>query len=196
MISMMRRFAPMFVVAGTLGLAACGFSKSSNPLSPSVAGPIPGVNISAPRIMQPISSAKIAVDQQPVTLTITNATTNGVRPLTYLFEIAADSNFTNKVFTRENIPPGDNSQTSLRLPDALGTGRTYFWHARAQDGANTGTFSGVATFDVFTPIVINAPTPVSPINNTRVDSLHPRFTFANAPRSGPVGPITYVIEVA
>jgi hypothetical protein len=35
-------------------LAACQTSKSANPLSPSVAGPIPGVEISAP-IPVPVS---------------------------------------------------------------------------------------------------------------------------------------------
>src|SRR5439155_20272184 len=101
--------------------------------------------ISAPRIMQPTQSARIAVDQQPVTLMVGNATTSGVRPLTYLFEVAVDTDFTNKVFTRNGITPGDNGQTSLRMPDALATGRTYFWRSRAEDGANTGFYSPIGS---------------------------------------------------
>ena len=46
------------------------------------------------------------------------------------------------------------------------------------------------------PIVIDHPTPITPINDVRVDTLHPTFTFTNAPHSGPVGAITYVIEVS
>jgi hypothetical protein len=191
------RFALAHILLGAfLGCAACGVSKSSNPLSPTVAGPIPGVNITQPRLMTPAQSARIAVDQQPITLAVQNSTSNGVRPLTYVFEVATDINFTNKVFVREGIQPGDNGQTTLRLPDALATGRTYFWRVHAQDGANTGSYSAVGSFDVFTPIIINAPTPVSPVNNTIVDSLHPRFTFSNAPRSGPVGAITYIVELS
>lgn len=182
------------VMAGALALTAC-VSKSETPLSPSVAGPIPGVDISTPRPMQPVRGAKIPDNQQPITLAVANATTSGVRPLNYLFEVSADSGFTNKVFSRDGITPGDG-QTSLRLPDALATGRTYYWRALAQDGANTGAYSDVSTFDVFTPIVIEAPVPVGPANSVTVESLHPKFTFANAPRTGPVGPITYLIEVA
>jgi hypothetical protein len=175
---------------------ACETSKSSNPLSASVAGPIPGVNISAPRIMQPSSGTRVVADEQPITLTIGNATTTGVRPLNYLFEVAIDAGFSNKVFTRDAIAPGSDGQTSLRLPDALGTGRTYYWRARAQDGANTGSFSTVTNFDVFTPIVINAPALIAPINGVTVDSVHPSFTWTDATRSGPVGGITYVVELA
>ena len=35
------------------GAAGCGVEKSENPLSPSVAGPIAGVQISAPRAAEP-----------------------------------------------------------------------------------------------------------------------------------------------
>jgi hypothetical protein len=191
-----RRTPRALVVAASLAAGACQMSKSSNPLTPTVAGPIPGVSISAPRVMQPSSGAKISVDQQPITLTVGNSTTSGVRPLSYVFEVAADAAFTNKVFTREGIAPGDGGQTTLRLPDALATGRTYFWRARAQDGANTGPFTSGVDFNVFTPIVINAPSLTSPINDTTISSVRPKFTFANAPRSGPVGAITYILEIS
>jgi len=52
-------------------LGCIGAEKSSHPLAPTVAGPIPGVNISTPNPMHPVNT-KIAVDQQPVTLTIGN----------------------------------------------------------------------------------------------------------------------------
>ena len=108
-----------------------------------------------------------AVAQQPITLTIGNATTSGVRPLTYSFEVAVDVNFTNRVFTRGSITSGASGQTSLPLPSALATGYTYDWHAQAQDGANTGAFSGASSFTVFMPIVINAPVPVGPSITSR-----------------------------
>ena len=164
------------VVAGAvsvaLAISACEVSKSSNPLSPTVAGPIPGVNISTPKIVQPSTGQKIAVDKQPITLTVQNAATNGVRPLTYVFEIATDAAFSNKIFTRDKIAPGDAGQTSLRLSDPLATGRTYYWHALAQDGANTGAFTPTTS------------------------GVRPKFTVTDALRSGPVGAIGYLIEVA
>lgn len=183
-------FASIALIAG-----ACEVKKSETPLSPFVAGPIPGVEITAPKILEPSSGTKIAVDKQPITLLIENASSNGVRPLSYMFEIATDANFTNKVFTRDRISPGDGGRTSLRLPDPLATGRTYFWRAHAEDGANTGTYSS-SNFEIFTPIVIQAPGLVAPAENATVSSLRPRFTIANAQRSGPVGNISYLIEIA
>src|SRR5919198_4479150 len=178
-----------------LALAACETSKSSNPLSSTLAGPIPGVEISSPKPLEP-NGARIEVESQPVTLLIENASTNGPRPLTYTIEVAIDAGFTNKVFEREGVTPGDGGRTTLRLPDHLATGRSYYWRARAEDGANTGAYSAPASFEVYTAIVIEAPIVLAPGPNETVNTLRPRFTWVNAPRSGPVGPISYYIQVS
>jgi hypothetical protein len=192
----LRCFAAVSIAALAFAGAACEKTKSSNPLSPTVAGPIPGVEIGTPKILEPASGTKIAVDKQPVTLLIENAGTTGVRPISYMFEVATDAAFNTKVFARDSIAPGDAGRTSLRLPDALQSGRTYFWRAKAQDGANTGAFSPMGSFDVFTPVVINAPDPVSPAAGVTVDTLRPTLVVSNAPRSGPAGAISYSFEVA
>ncbi len=184
------------VLIASVGLAGCEASKSSNPLSPTVAGPIPGVNISAPKMLEPSPGTKIPSANQPVTLLVENAGSNGVRPLTYSFDIATDSAFANKVFTRDGIAQGDAGRTSLRLSDALASGRTYFWRARAQDGANTGPYSTAAAFDVFTPIVLDVPGLASPAPNSILLSLRPTFIVSNSARSGPAGAISYLIDLA
>jgi len=51
-------------------------------------------------------------------------------------------------------------------------------------------------FDIFTPIVIGVPGLTAPAPNSTVLILRPTFTIANAPRSGPAGNITYLIELA
>jgi hypothetical protein len=191
-----RILAAVGVCTAAVVLTACETSKSSNPLSPSVAGPIPGVEITAPKILEPVSGVKIPVDNQPIELLIENASSSGVRPLTYVFEIAADTGFATKVFTREGIAPGEGGRTKLRLPEALTTGRSYYWRARAEDGANTGPFSTAANFNVFTPIIIEAPVPMQPAQNSTVSSLRPQFVVNNSNRSGPVGALTYTIEIA
>jgi len=185
----------LLALAPLMAVAACTASKSSNPLSPEVAGPIPGVEITAPKTLEP-SSVKIPVDQQPVTLLAENAGSSGVRPLSYVFQVAADAAFSNIVFSREGVQPGDNGRTSIRLPDRLAPERTYFWRVQAQDGANSGPFSTAAGFDVFTPIVIDPPDLVSPGINAVGTPLRPAFVINNAARSGPVGAITYLFELS
>ena len=176
-------------------ITACETSKSSNPLSPTVAGPIPGVNISAPKPLEP-NGTQVAADRQPLTLLIENAASNGARPLSYDFEVALDAAFTNMVFVKLAVEPGSAGRTSLRLPDPLATERNYYWRARAADGANSGPYSAAASFKVYTPVVIEAPTPTAPVGNSTTSSLQPTFSWTNAQRTGPAGVVAYVLELA
>jgi hypothetical protein len=191
----MNKLGNLVSLCALVSCVGCEAAKSSNPLSPSVAGPIPGVEITAPKTLEP-ASVKIAVDQQPVTLLAENAGTSGVRPLVYVFEVATDAGFTNKVFVREGVTPGEAGRTSVRLPDRLAPERTYFWRTRAEDGANTGPYSTAAPFDVFTPIVIREPVLASPGVNAIINTTKPTFVVSNAPRTGPAGSIIYSIELA
>jgi hypothetical protein len=193
---MSRTLTTSAALAALLSLTACEASKSSNPLSPAIAGPIPGVEISAPKMLEPGPGSKISIEKQPVTLLIENAGSNGPRPLSYAFDIATDTGFSNKVFSREGVTQGEGGRTSLRMPDSLATGHTYYWRVRAYDGANTGPYATPMAFDIFTPIVINVPGLTAPAANSTVLSLRPTFTLTNATRSGPVGAITYLIELA
>ncbi len=183
------------LVTLVVAAAACDASKSSDPLSPTVAGPIPGVDISAPKPLEP-TNTKIPVDQQPLTLLAENAGSTGVRPLSYVFEVAADAGFSNMVFVREGVAPGDGGRTSVRLPDRLAPERSYFWRVRAQDGANTGPYSPTANFDVFTLIVIESPELVAPAVNVVGEPLRPTFVVNNSAHSGPVGSLSYLFELA
>jgi hypothetical protein len=192
---MRTRTLTLLVVAAALVAAGCKQAKSENPLAPSVAGPIAGVEITAPTLVTPPAGTQVAVSAQPITLTVQNAASNGQRPLSYLFEVALDSSFTNKVLSREGITPGDG-QTSFRLPDALAAERTYYWRARAQDGANTGPYSGGSYFSVYTPVVLQAPVLQSPIGDGKIQGRTPTFKLSNAARTGPVVAIVYDMQVA
>ncbi len=185
----------LVLVASVVVTFGCTAEKSENWLAPTVAGPIPGISITAPGPVDPGSGARVPSDRQPITLIVNNASSNGPRPLSYMFEIAIDANFSNKVFTRDGVAAGAG-RTSLRLPDALATGRTYFWRAQAQDGANSSPYSSSISFSVFTPVVISAAPLSAPANNEKVSSRRPTFTWGNAPRTGPAGAISYEIEVA
>src|SRR5262245_49801255 len=74
-----------------LGAAGCQTAKSSTPTAPTVAGPIPGVTITPPALLEPAANFKFKENEQPIKLVIQNASTNGQRALTYTFEVAADS---------------------------------------------------------------------------------------------------------
>src|SRR3954466_8634897 len=115
------------VLVGLLSavFAGCEAKKSSNPLSPSVAGPIPGVDITAPKLLEPAQGFKFKESQQPIKLLIENASSTGVRPLSYTFEVATDNGFTTKVFSRSGVAAG-SGRTSVQL-DRLEIGRGYFW---------------------------------------------------------------------
>ncbi len=130
----------IFSVAVALLMVGCAVEKTSNPLSPSVAGPIPGVDITTPAMVQPANHARIAADQQPITLTIGNASSTGQRPLSYRFEIASDVAFNEVLVSRDGVPAGTTGQTSHKLGEPLAADRVYYWHARAQDGANAGAY--------------------------------------------------------
>ncbi len=191
----MRKGIPSLAILAALLLGGCEASKSSNPLSPTVAGPIAGVNITAPQPLSPSPNAEIAIDQQPVTLTVKNAGTNGVRPLSYTFQVAADSGFAQQLYARAAIPPGE-SQTSEQVADKFGAPGTYYWRARAEDGANTGNWTSAVAFTIYIPVVIGAPNPVQPAAGTVVSTQRPVFTVGNAARTGPAGTIRYALQVA
>ena len=121
-------------------LAACEAQKSENPLSPTVAGPIAGVEITAPRQLQPAQGTKLKESQQPLTLVVENSSTNGVRPIAYSFEVATDTAFETKMYARSGVTPGGDGRTTVTV-DRLESGRSYYWRVRAEDGANSSPYS-------------------------------------------------------
>jgi hypothetical protein len=177
-----------------VALAACEAEKSSNPLSPSVAGPIPGVEITEPKLLEPAQGFKFKENQQPIKLLIENSSTTGVRPVSYIFEVATDSAFTSRVFARNGVPPGEGGRTSIQL-DPLELGRAYFWRARAEDGANNSTYA-TAGFEVLPRAVLTTPGAVSPANNENVGTGRPTLRARNSEHNSAVGNVTYFFIVA
>jgi hypothetical protein len=182
--------------AAALSLAGCESAKSANPLSPTVAGPLPGVSITAPKPLEPGPGWEVQADKQPITLLLENASSNGVRPLSYVFELAADSGFQTVLYAREGITPGDGGRTSLKLSDALAAGRTYYWRARAQDGANVGPFCAPVSFAVRQAVTLAAPVLISPVGSETVATNPPTLRFQNSARTGPAGDVTYQVQLA
>ncbi len=196
----MKTFRPLSLAL--LGLCAvvaagCESTKSRNPLSPTVAGPIAGVTITAPKPLEPVNNT-VLVSGSPVVLLIENASTSGERPIWLQVEVSTDSGFGSKVHVADKIEPGPGGRTAYTVPVALTPGGTrYFWRSRAVDGANTGEYSALSAFVLNDPVVVGVPSPAGPINNTAVDTVTPDLVVVNGPATGPLaGPVTYRFEVA
>jgi hypothetical protein len=175
---------------------ACQQIKSENPLSPSIAGPIEGVEISDPKALEPTNGFSIVDTAQPVTLLIENPSSNSPRPYGITVQVAADAQFASVAVTQNGLQPGPNGRTSWRLPDRLPGGRTYFWRARADDGANRSAWSNVATFAIVFPVILGTPVPMAPIANARVTSSTPQFQVQNGVSTGPFGALRYQFQIA
>jgi hypothetical protein len=195
-VSMNRTFsiAAVVVLPVLLAVGACEAEKSSSPLSPAVAGPIAGVQITPVKLLEPAPSFKFRNSQQPIRLVIENATSNGARPLSYTFELASDAAFENKAFARSGVPPGEGGRTSV-VVDKLEIGRDYHWRVRAEDGANTGPFVS-ARFEVLPTPTLSAPAGASPVNNAVVTDIRPTLRARNADRNSAVGELTYLFQIA
>lgn len=185
---------PLAILAAVTMAAACSQEKSENPLGPSVAGPIPGVEISAPAAVDPPVGAQFTSSSTQQTLILANASTSGVRPLWMELDVASDAAFTAMVHQAARVTPDQSGRTSYRLPNALGSNRTYYWRARALDGANTGPYSAVAHFSIVDPVVIEAPTPIEPVGN--IATNRPEFRARNGVVTGPAANVVYRFEVA
>ena len=115
----MYRWSNLAVVfAFGLAITGCEQAKSANPLSPSVAGPIPGVNITAPQTLDPPAGAELVQQGQPVSLIIQNATTTGERPLWLQVQLAGDPSFSVLLHHADRITPGEGGRTTYRIPEA------------------------------------------------------------------------------
>jgi hypothetical protein len=194
---MQRRFFRLCVAASALIAAVgCEVAKSENPTSPSVAGPIPGVNITAPKLLEPSAGVSIRFPDQPITLLFENSSTNGQRTISYTVEVALDVAFTNQVYSRQGLEPGPNGRTTLKLPDALASDRTYYWRVSALDGANTSPYSAVGPFSIIPASELKAPVPLAPVGGVTVATLAPELRALNAVRSGPIDSVSYTFEIS
>jgi hypothetical protein len=191
----LQRLIPLSIALATV--SACEYTKTENPLSPLIAGPMANVELTTPVLLEPQVGWKFKPNQQPLTLLIENPSSNSPRPFYLLVEVASDVNFANKVYVKDQVPPGTtNGRTSVRLPEPLAAGRTYYWRVKANDGANASEFTPAVAFDILAPIVIGAPTPLSPAGGGRIPMRRPALTAGNAVATGPHATLFYLFEVS
>ena len=175
-------------------LWGCEATKSETPLSPSVAGPIAGVEITAPRLIQPAQGTKLKESQQPITLLVENSSSTGVRPVAYTFEVAADTTFETKMYARSGVLPGADGRTGVTV-DRLESGRGYYWRVRAEDGANSSAYS-TANFELLPKPQLDPPPPQAPVNSTQTASRRPELVVGVSARNAAIGNVTYEFQLA
>ena len=190
------RFTIVSVLTATLTGTACNTEKSSNPLSPQIAGPLAGVTITSPTALKPPEGKLIANTEQPLTLIFANAASNSVRPFTYELQISIDREFTQVVLEVTGVEPDDTDQVVLNLPRTLESEQVYYWRVRAVDGANSGIYSGTVSFEIFTPVVVGIPNANSPVNGQTIPTNLPTLVAEHANITGPAEAVTYRFELA
>jgi hypothetical protein len=183
-------------IATVVSVAGCDVTKSENPTSPSVAGAIAGVNITTPTLIDPPAGKRFEVTQLPVTLTIQNASTNGQRVVKYVFELASDAAFTAKVIDPVTVSQGDNGQTKYTVDKGLEAGKTYYWRAKADDGANQSAAAAAKDFSVYT-VAISTPVLIYPTSNLKIAAtdVPVTLTLQNSTTNGERA-LRYTVEVA
>jgi hypothetical protein len=191
-ISITQFVAAAAIIGSTL---ACEVVKSKTPTSPTVAGPIAGVSITAPAPISPANGTEV-LNTDTVKLVFGNATSNSERQFWYVVELATDVGFNTKLYTNPRVAPAGGGQTTVVVESRLGAAATYYWRVKADDGANASDFSPVAHFDVVVPVVVGAPTPASPVNGAAVSSGTPELIVSNGRVEGRAGEVQYKFEVA
>ena len=178
------------IAASGAVLVGCGVEKSRNPLSPSIAGPIEGVVISAPVPATATNGQLFKVTEQPITLEFNATTSSSERPFWYEIELSTSNTFDSVVHAADQVAPSGGPSESYQLP-ILDPEQQYVWRVRALDGANTGPYSNVATFEVYTPVTVGRPEPISPVGDTRIAGLSARLTVRNGTVTGPARNVRY-----
>ena len=155
------------------------------------------VVIMAPAVNSPSDGA--TTPSHIVTLRVGNAEITGpAQSVKYRFELATTPSFT--TLSAVLTVASEGGKTTSVSPGALPHDQTFYWRARAtaqaRNGEIIGAWSKTASFTTPPPpVVINAPTPTSPINGTTVGSLRPTLAVSNGAVTGNAGTVTYQFQV-
>ena len=146
---------------------------------------------SAPTALAP-AGMEGAASTNPV-LTLTNGVDGENDPITYTFEVYADSLMTTLVDNVEGRTAGP-STTTWQVSVMLGEDMVYFWRARGRDAYEIGQWSAPATFWVNG--TNQAPTTfdlVSPADGARLSHRQPTLTWAMSTDPDPYDNVEYTL---
>jgi hypothetical protein len=176
------------LTAALAGVALAVACSSPNPN-------VPSVSFATPIAQTPSNNATFNYSDQPLALKILNSVKTGSATTTYSVEVASDTGFANKVFTKDGIAEDPSGATGFAIP-VLGGNATYFWHSRAVVSNVPGVFSATQTFFIRPQITIQPPAIVAPANGTSAVGTRPTFTVNDAATTGPASTLFYNFQVA
>src|SRR4029453_7897386 len=107
-----------WIALSTVGICLYGgaCSKSSTPAQPTTTTQADDASatssVTVPRPLAPAVNAQIRNQDQPVTLVVGNAVVTQGSAATYTFEVASDSAFTNRVYSKSGVAEGARGRRS------------------------------------------------------------------------------------
>ena len=153
-----------------------------------VHGPIAPPSLDAP------ASGAVVQTSHPL-LRVNNGSSSEAAPLSYEFELFADSGLTQALAGVAGMAetPG---RTAWTVETRLGEDHAYYWRARATDGFSSSPWTSIGWFTV-DEIDLPPSSPVvdSPLPGARVATRQPRLGVTNA-RDPEGRPLTYEFRVA
>ena len=177
-----------------LAAAACGSGSPAQPSSV-IAGST-GTSFAAAHPVSPLDRATVSFASQPVVMAIANGAATSASPVTYTFEVATDSAFATKVYTKDGVAAESGTVTHQSIAATLPGATTYYWHARTNAGGSSGPFSATVSFVLGPQVSLQTPVPSFPAQNGVTSSTGASLSVVNVGRSGPAGVINYRFDVA
>src|ERR1051326_8246207 len=105
-LAMKKLLGSVVTAAAAASILGAGCSKTTG---------MPSVSFTAPVASQPANGTSYKFKAQPVTITINNAVKTAPVTTTYAVEVATDTAFTSKAFTKDGIPESNGPTTSVTL---------------------------------------------------------------------------------
>jgi hypothetical protein len=155
------------------------------------------VVIAAPVVVRPTGGATTPTNTP--NLIVTNAEITGpTASIMYRFELSTEQTFATPSAIM-SVTQAAGSTTSVSLGD-LPYKQIFYWRARVSAQARNdeiiGPWTPTASFRTpVSPVIIAAPTPLSPINGITISTLRPTLIAANGIVNGETGTVTYQFEI-
>ena len=186
----------LFTIAGAVAVSAAACGKASPAQPSSTNGGSAGTSYTAPGAIAPADKAQIPYANQPIFMIISNSAASSGQGTNYSFEVATDTAFAHKVFTRDALSAEQGGGVTHQAIDAkLPGSTTYYWHTKVSSGSSVGPFGPTYSFTIGPEIQLGTPVLVLPVNGG--DSFTPlTLTVQNVTRSGPASGIQYKFEVS